>query len=938
MPGAASVSRMGDDTRRAAREADAWIQAEDFVRWIGNRRPDQHAQRLGHAAFAAEDWIAFYVPDASEKRPDTVMRGFERWKKKWGYPSGFLARDLPPQVADVFKRMGPHLYVVSRAGLASQVAVSIARRDEMFAAMQAISGRPPRRHDFKRPYPRDTPTKETAAALGVPYRTLMFWITRDGAPHDKVKRTGRGGNPYTFLVNTEEIAGWVEAQKDSPRKKKLVERARVPVAEAEGELRRVMKELNVSAPTMAAKLGVSASTVRQILSPGSKARAKTVAITLLEKLSDLETEGVVYASSKAGTVGASITGPELQKVLNDHGGSMTAAAASLGFDRGAVERTAARYGLVWARATEPLKTWVTKEDLRQVFGRATSYKDGAVKLGTSVDALFKITKHYGMQDEALALMGKRKPRARVTRAEVEAALIEHGGYAPDAARALGYSEPYKLRSRIEAFGLEHLVLPPRAKEKPPLTKRQVELAVAKARREGTGVAGAAEASGRTLNTLKKHAEKHGILKKVLDLSKRGGKVPFEREELLALIERGDAEGWNVGQIAEASPVSRTVFFRRVKKYGVGPLLDPARARAKRTGRPPVITEQDVRGVLALAREQGLAAYVAAERAGFTGTGVEKAAARYGLQGEWRSIVRRNPPGDPTYLVRSPAQGLAVIRHPEITANYERSLRWKPKHRKAILVPCAGTKPFPDSPSHRSGYLKALEGKKADLFVVSEPLGVVPYSWSRRAPQNDYDYPPEYLRGEAHDLLAERIARWFDRVGSKYSEIVLALPGHHSRLVEKALDFLEADPAKITWAGIGDCLDAGVCPPGHYRATTNAYRGFLKARANPPVARNPPRVQAGDVLEVTRGHHAGSHGLVLEIDHRGWMVVRWSDGEPRDLHVEALAQGELEGSPPFLRVLPRAAGNPCGHRVARNPCPVCIGTAAMGAYAAWKARR
>lgn len=195
-------------------------------------------------------------------------------------------------------------------------------------------------------------------------------------------------------------------------------------------------------------------------------------------------------------------------------------------------------------------------------------------------------------------------------------------------------------------------------------------------------------------------------------------------------------------------------------------------------------------------------------------------------------VQKNPPR--RFDVRSPAQGLRAIQHPAITQNYEKALRVKPKHKKAVLVPCAGTKPFPDSPSHKHGYLPALEGKKVDVYVVSEPLGVVPYSWSRRYPQESYDFPPHHLRGRAHDVLAGRVTSWLKRVGPKYSKITLALPAHHMRLVDKALDMLGYEPTKIVYAGIGDCLDAGACPPGSVRPTTHSYRKFLKARANPPA--------------------------------------------------------------------------------------------------------
>jgi hypothetical protein len=188
---------------------------------------------------------------------------------------------------------------------------------------------------------------------------------------------------------------------------------------------------------------------------------------------------------------------------------------------------------------------------------------------------------------------------------------------------------------------------------------------------------------------------------------------------------------------------------------------------------------------------------------------------------------------PRFDVRSPAQGLRAIQHPVITKNFNKALRVRPKNRKAVLVPCAGTKPFPDAPSHKHGYMKALAGKQLDVYVVSEPLGVVPYEWSRRYPQESYDFPPAHLRGAGRELLVDRIADWFER-GPRYEKVYLALPGHHLRLVQDALAQFEELPTKIKEVGLGACLDSGACPPGHFRPTSEAYRGFLKAKANPPL--------------------------------------------------------------------------------------------------------
>lgn len=196
--------------------------------------------------------------------------------------------------------------------------------------------------------------------------------------------------------------------------------------------------------------------------------------------------------------------------------------------------------------------------------------------------------------------------------------------------------------------------------------------------------------------------------------------------------------------------------------------------------------------------------------------------------------RPNPVGQQHFLVRSPAQGLRVIQHPAIVENFAKALRVRPKHANAVLVPCAGTKPFPEAPSHKSGYLPALEGKRADVWVVSEPLGVVPYAWSRTWPNDAYDFPPKYLRGPAREALVARIGEWLDKVAPKYEHVYLALPGHHRRLLDEAL---AGRDLKIRDAGHGACIESGACPAGHGRATSHAYRGYLQRRIPNPA---PPR--------------------------------------------------------------------------------------------------
>ena len=197
--------------------------------------------------------------------------------------------------------------------------------------------------------------------------------------------------------------------------------------------------------------------------------------------------------------------------------------------------------------------------------------------------------------------------------------------------------------------------------------------------------------------------------------------------------------------------------------------------------------------------------------------------------------------NPAIEVRTVAGGRKALGHPDVVASHQRSLRQRRTHPVAVLIPCAGTKPFRTSPSHAHGYLPALDGLDVDVHVVSEPLGVVAYADTDAGIATDYDYPPELLRGEARTLLIERIREWLARVGVGYERIVVALPGHHRRLVEEAaasvggLDLIDGS--------ITACHGA-TCPDDHNRATSRAYVRWLRALVQRTVrARRNPEIDA-----------------------------------------------------------------------------------------------
>ncbi len=181
--------------------------------------------------------------------------------------------------------------------------------------------------------------------------------------------------------------------------------------------------------------------------------------------------------------------------------------------------------------------------------------------------------------------------------------------------------------------------------------------------------------------------------------------------------------------------------------------------------------------------------------------------------------------DSELVVTGPASARRAMDHPAVTKQHDATLKQRRKHRTAVLVPCAKTKPFRQSPSHRLTYCPAVEGKDVDLWAVSEPMGVIPYGWSDEYPNDAYDFDPRHVKGDVRDQLVGRIRNWMEKQGPKYSRIFLALPEHHKSLVCDAAKGVAG--VTISDRSVAAGKEAGDGPPAYDRVTTGAYRDFLR---------------------------------------------------------------------------------------------------------------
>lgn len=183
---------------------------------------------------------------------------------------------------------------------------------------------------------------------------------------------------------------------------------------------------------------------------------------------------------------------------------------------------------------------------------------------------------------------------------------------------------------------------------------------------------------------------------------------------------------------------------------------------------------------------------------------------------------------PSLRVTGPKSAMRALRHRAVVAQHKRSLRRRRRHAVAVLIPCAEIKPYSESPSHADGYCPALAGKDVDVWVVSEPMGVIPYEWTNEYPNDAYEFAPKHVKGEVRELLVDRIQAWLERHGVRYDEVYLALTDHHMKLVmDAAAQMDDEDAVELVDASIGACRELGYCPKTHYRPTSSAYVDYLK---------------------------------------------------------------------------------------------------------------
>lgn len=142
----------------------------------------------------------------------------------------------------------------------------------------------------------------------------------------------------------------------------------------------------------------------------------------------------------------------------------------------------------------------------------------------------------------------------------------------------------------------------------------------------------------------------------------------------------------------------------------------------------------------------------------------------------RAYKRISPQED--LKVTSQEQGVKIWDHKDVKDFFvNKALTWKPETKNAVFIPCSRDKPYFTSLTHRQGYLKALRPhlERIDLFVVSEPMTIVPYSHSNEYPVAYYDFDPyRFDSDSARRIFMDRVGAWLGKYHFQYKRKIVVL--------------------------------------------------------------------------------------------------------------------------------------------------------------------
>lgn len=585
------------DVRSAERNADLWIGAEDFVRWIENQRPDQYLGRLGYAAFTASDYLEFFGEEDVTR--ETSMRRFERWKKQWARPVGLLAEDLDKLTEDrvesaLVRRWKPSLphYLIPLPGLAGKVTAALRRRDEL-AKFAPPSGKrwPTGLVPVSRKKPvRDMPVKKAADALGIAYSRVKSWITKAGAPH----RREPHGKRERLFVDLGELEHWSMAAVAEGRIRDYkAQRVTIPAKEARARLSAVRQRLNLSVRRMAEAIGVKKSRLGPYLGHGSGGKKlKVVPLSVVEAAESLVGFMEPLTEYEKRTRRSAPSMASVREALAAAGGSVSRAAKALGVSDPVIRGLAQAGGIPIKVRAGPAWEFISAEDVVDVMSKTGDrITKAAVLLGIGSASLSCLIQHYGLRGQFDIRTGTTKPGGVYTKDELAEAIEVVGADTMAVAKLLDLSDS-QVRNLLKSYGMWEGF---RSTASPVDEKKRAatETAIHRGIRDGLFAVEVAEILGITPTGLRNRIARYELRPLAMKLRLGRGHSRERRsikEETELAVKSGVMQGLIRAQVARGLGISVDTLRERARRYGLTDHGHLERAKKRVSGNSPAKQE------------------------------------------------------------------------------------------------------------------------------------------------------------------------------------------------------------------------------------------------------------------------------------------------------------------------------------------------------------
>jgi archaeosine synthase len=184
---------------------------------------------------------------------------------------------------------------------------------------------------------------------------------------------------------------------------------------------------------------------------------------------------------------------------------------------------------------------------------------------------------------------------------------------------------------------------------------------------------------------------------------------------------------------------------------------------------------------------------------------------------WQTAALRRLDRHPFVAERTPIRRRATIRataddalhRPAVRRFRERvGERYRPRFgRPIVLVPCAATKPYGESPSH--GAFRNAVDFRAQLVTLTSPIGVVPMELEATYPAQQYDTPVTgHWSGEEVRVVGDALAAFLEghRAAGAVPRVIAHVPAAYRPVCERAAAAADVEieytiPAADTSGGV-----------------------------------------------------------------------------------------------------------------------------------------